>query len=119
MSTNEKRTIDSRMQARLDARARIVKAMGHPTRLFILEELGKGDRCVNELTEMIGADVSTVSKHLSLLKTAGIVQDRKKGSQVYYGLRVPCILKFFDCIEAVLEANARAHAELVSPRCPV
>ncbi len=117
MSTDERPAIDSRMQARLEARARIVKAMAHPTRLFILEELGRGDRCVNELTEMIGADVSTVSKHLSLLKAAGIVQDRKKGSQVYYGLRVPCILKFFDCIEAVLEANAKAHMDLLNPVC--
>lgn len=109
--------IDVQIQARLDARARVIKALAHPSRLFIVEELSSTDRCVNDLTEMIGADVSTVSKHLSLLKAAGIVQDRKQGSQVYYSLRVPCITKFFDCIEAVLEANARAHSECLASRC--
>ena len=48
----------------LEARAKVLKAMAHPSRLFILEELNKGERCVCDLTEMIGADVSTVSKHL-------------------------------------------------------
>ena len=81
--------------------------MAHPTRLFILDELSKnGERCVCELTEMIGADISTVSKHLSILKTAGIVDDDKRGNMVYYHLGVPCILQFFDCIESVLRGSA-------------
>jgi ArsR family transcriptional regulator len=90
----------------LEARAKVLKAMAHPSRLFIIEELEKGERCVCELTDMIGADVSTVSKHLSVLKQAGIVVDDKRGNQVYYQLRVPCILNFFGCIESVLEAQA-------------
>ena len=89
----------------LDARARVLKAMAHPTRLFIIEELEQGERCVCDLTEQIGADVSTVSKHLLVLKQVGIVQDDKRGNQVFYSLRVPCILNFFDCVESVLESN--------------
>jgi len=85
--------------------------MGHPTRLFILEELAKGERCVCELQELIGADLSTVSKHLSLMKSAGLVTDDKRGTQVFYSLRVPCILNFFGCVEAVLKANAESLAE--------
>jgi ArsR family transcriptional regulator len=96
----------------LDERARIIKAMAHPTRLFIIEELEKEERCVCDLTEEIGADVSTVSKHLSVLKQAGIVIDDKRGNQVFYRLRVPCILNFFGCVESVLESNAREHAAL-------
>lgn len=96
----------------LDERARIIKAMAHPTRLFIIEELEKEERCVCDLTEQIGADVSTVSKHLSVLKQAGIVIDDKRGNQVFYRLRVPCILNFFGCVESVLESNAREHAAL-------
>ena len=76
----------------LDARAKVLKAMAHPSRLFILEELEQGERCVCDLTELIGVDVSTVSKHLSVLKQAGIVIDDKRGNQVFYQLRVPCIL---------------------------
>ena len=98
----------------LDARARILKALAHPSRLFILEVLEAGERCVCDLTEMIGSDVSTVSKHLSVLKQAGIVADQKRGNQVFYQLRVPCILNFFGCIETVLQSQARDHAATLS-----
>jgi len=91
-----------------EARARVIKAMAHPTRLFIVEELSSGERCVCELTEMVGADVSTVSKHLSLLKYAGIVEDDKRGTQVFYSLKVPCVLNFFTCVESVLESERNA-----------
>jgi ArsR family transcriptional regulator len=84
--------------------------MAHPSRLFIIEELEKGEQCVCDLTAMIGADISTVSKHLSVLKQAGIVLDDKRGNQVFYRLQVPCILNFFGCVESVLEAQARTHA---------
>jgi len=93
----------------LAARAKVLKAMAHPSRLFILEQLEKGERCVCDLTDMIGADVSTISKHLSVLKQAGIVTDDKRGNQVFYQLSVPCILNFFDCVESVLSAQANAQ----------
>jgi DNA-binding transcriptional ArsR family regulator len=98
----------------LEARARVLKAMAHPSRLFILEELEKEERCVCDLTAMIGADVSTVSKHLSVLKQAGLVSDDKRGNQVFYRLQVPCILNFFGCIESVLESQARTQTASLS-----
>ncbi|HKI51485.1 MAG TPA: metalloregulator ArsR/SmtB family transcription factor [Geothermobacteraceae bacterium] len=98
--------MDTKRKAHLNARATVLKAMAHPTRLFIIEELEKEERCVCALTEQIGVDVSTVSKHLSVLKQAGIVIDDKRGNQVFYRLRVPCILNFFGCVESVLESNA-------------
>ena len=106
--------MDEKAQAKFEARARIFKAMGHPTRLFIVDQLARdGQRCVCELTEMIGADMSTVSKHLAVLREAGIIRDEKRGSQVYYTLRVPCVLKFFDCVESVIKCNAEAQQELI------
>ena len=87
--------------------------MAHPTRLFIVEELSHQECCVCELTEMIGADVSTVSKHLSVLRQAGIVRDEKRGSQVFYSLLVPCVLNFFSCVETVLSSKAKEQAELM------
>ncbi|NQU26125.1 MAG: helix-turn-helix transcriptional regulator [Candidatus Nealsonbacteria bacterium] len=106
--------MDEKTQAKFDARARIFKAMGHPTRLFIVDQLARdGQRCVCELTEMIGADMSTVSKHLAVLREAGIVRDEKKGSQVYYALRLPCVVNFFDCVESVIKCNAKAQQELI------
>ena len=104
--------MDPKIKARYEARARIIKAMSHTTRLFMVDELSKGERCVYELTDMVGDDVSTISKHLSILKGAGIVADEKRGTQVFYSLRVPCVLNFFSCVEAVLKKNATEQAVL-------
>ena len=98
--------MDTKTHAKYEARAKIVKAMAHPTRLFIVDELARGERCVAELTDMIGVEMPTVSRHLSQLKEAGIVEDEKRGAQVFYRLRVPCVLNFFSCVEAV-QRNGR------------
>ena len=85
----------------------ICKALAHPTRLLIVEALCCGERCVCELTVLAGADISTVSRHLSTLKHAGIVVDDKRGNQVFYTLKTPCILDFLGCIErTVAEGSA-------------
>lgn len=102
--------MDGITRQKYEARARVIKAMAHPSRLFMVDELSRGERCVCELRDMIGADISTISKHLSVLKDAGIVEDEKRGLQVFYRLRVPCILNFFGCVEDVLVANARRGA---------
>ena len=103
-------SMDERIRKKYQARARIIKALAHPSRLFIVDELSRGERCVCELRDMIGADMSTVSKHLSVLKEAGIAEDDKRGLKVFYRLRVPCILNFFGCVENVLAENARRVA---------
>lgn len=97
--------MDTQRKQALTARAAILKAMAHPTRLYILEELAQGERCVCELHADTGADISTVSKHLSVLKNAGIVEDEKRGLQVFYRLRCPCILSFLGCVENVIQQN--------------
>ena len=94
-------------KARLEARARVLKALAHPTRLFLIEALSETRHCVNDLTEMVGADTSTVSKHLSILRDAGLIRDEKHGKQVFDTLRIPCALNFLDCVEAVLRERAR------------
>jgi DNA-binding transcriptional ArsR family regulator len=106
--------MDTKTQAKYEARARIIKAMAHPTRLFIVDELARcQQRCVCELTEMIGVDMSTVSRHLAMLKNAGIIEDRKQGAQVYYSLRVRCVLSFLECVESVMKCNARDQQRLL------
>jgi ArsR family transcriptional regulator len=103
----------STIKTQHEARAKIIKAMAHPSRLFIIEELSKKERCVGELTEMIGSDASTVSKHLSVLKNAGLVSDEKRGNSIYYTLRCSCIMDFIGCVEDVLSANAKQHNEIM------
>ena len=107
--------MDTKRLAKYEARAKIIKALAHPARLLIVDELSTADeRCVCELTEMIGSNISTVSRHLAVLKSAGIVQDEKRGQMVFYRLRVKCILKFFDCVESVMACNARVQQELLA-----
>jgi len=105
--------LDKKMYAYYDARAKVIKAMAHPIRLFIVDELSQNEKCVCELTRMIGLDMSTVSKHLSVLKNAGIVQDEKRGLKVYYKLRMPCVLNFFNCVDTVIKDLVREQLELV------
>jgi ArsR family transcriptional regulator len=93
-------------------RARILKAIAHPSRIYIVEKLSEKPHCVCELTEMIGADTSTVSKHLSILKNAGIIEDEKRGTSVYYSLRCQCIMKFMSCIEQVIKMNIDKQSAL-------
>ena len=95
--------VNATVHSRFVAQAVIVKAMAHPSRLFIVDELSRKERCVCELRDMIGADMSTVSKHLSVLRHAGIVMDEKRGNQIFYKLRSPCVLDFFSCVEGVLK----------------
>jgi ArsR family transcriptional regulator len=100
-------------KALIEAKANVLKALGHPTRLWMAEQLAGGEKCVCELVENIDADFSTVSKHLTILKQAGVVIDEKRGKQVYYRLKVPCILQFMPCVEAVLQATAQTHIDLM------
>ena len=96
---------------RLEERADVIKALAHGTRLYLIEQLTGSERCVCELTEMIGSDMSTVSRHLALLKGAGLIEDEKRGQMVYYRLRMKCILSFFECIESVMACNAKIQRE--------
>ena len=100
--------LDGSNRRRYENRARVFKALGHPTRLFIVEQLAGGERCVCELKEMIDADLSTISKHLSVLKNAGLVEDEKRGANVFYRLRISPDGSLFACMEEAAGALASA-----------
>ena len=94
--------------------ATLLKALAHPSRLAMVDALGSGEHCVCELQQLVGSDISTVSKHLAVLKRAGIVIDRREGVQIYYRLRIPCILQVFPCVAAVMQADHHEKACTVS-----
>ena len=79
----------------------------------MVDLLAEREYCVCEFAEMVGSDMSTVSRHLAQLREAGIVEDEKRGTQVFYHLSMPCVLKMFDCIEPVLRARGQAYLEAV------
>ena len=85
------------------AQAAIIKAMAHPTRLLILNSLKKKETCVCALRDLVGDDISTVSKHLLVLKKAGLVAARREGNWLHYRLLCPCVLEFTECIKGIIK----------------
>lgn len=91
--------------AQFKAQAQVFKALSHAGRLLMLDELSRGERCVCELAALVGSEMPTISRHLSLLKNAGIVDDEKRGAQVFYRLVTPCVMNFFECVASVREKS--------------
>ena len=90
-----------------EIRAKIMKAMAHPVRLMIVDFLKKREHSFSEIFDLFQLDKSTISKHLLVLKEAGIISSRKDGLEMYYKLDVPCVTDFFTCATAVIESNVK------------
>ncbi len=90
-----------------EIRAKIIKAMAHPVRLMMIEFLKTGERSFSGIFDLFQLDKSTVSKHLLVLKEAGIISSRKAGADMIYRLDVPCVTDFFSCVTAVIESNVK------------
>lgn len=82
--------------------ARVLKALANASRLKIVDRLSRGECSVGELTDLVGSDRTTVSKHLAVLRSHGIVDDRREGNVVYYTLLTPCVMNFFSCATQVI-----------------
>jgi len=89
-------------------RVAVLKALAHPTRLLLTERLMQGELCVGELRDLVGDDVSTVSKHLLILRHAGVVACQKRGLNVYYRLACECFSDFLQCVDQVCPPPAMA-----------
>ena len=96
----------------LEIRAGILKAMAHPSRLLVLQALNNSEMSVAQLTELVGADMSTVSRHLAVLKGAGLLKTDKRGNQVFYQLTAPCVLSFFQCLDEVLASQFQDQIDM-------
>jgi ArsR family transcriptional regulator len=83
--------------------AQVLKALANESRLLIVDRLSRGECSVGELTELVGSDQSTVSKHLAVLRAHGIVRDHRRGNVVQYELMTPCVVTFFACASKVIE----------------
>ena len=96
----------------LELRAAALKALGQPTRLRILELLRNGERCVCEIFPAIEEEQSSVSRHLAVLKTAGLVVSRKEGLNVHYRVKDPRLFALLDSVDAVLHTHLQEHREI-------
>ncbi len=89
----------------LEMKANVLKALGQPTRLKILEFLRNGERCVCEIFPAIQEEQSNVSRHLAMMKAAGILASRKEGQMVHYRVRDPQVFKLLDGVSALLKLH--------------
>lgn len=99
----------NRQQAK--ARADILKAVAHPTRVLMLDALSRGDRCVNDLRHLAATSLPTISRHLDKLKKAGLVTERRSGPRVIHHLACPCILQALNCTYGVLQSVKKRHGD--------
>jgi ArsR family transcriptional regulator len=83
-------------------KADILKGIAHPVRLRVVEALAKREMCVCEIAELFDFDRTTISKHLSLMKSLGILDSRKDGLNVMYSLRMRCLASLLSCVEKVV-----------------
>jgi ArsR family transcriptional regulator len=90
----------------LDTRVAAIKALAHPTRLRIAEALAAGPLCVSEIHALTNADLSTVSKHLTLMRKAGWLACEQRGLHVHYRLACDCLPTFLRCIDSIKGDNS-------------
>ncbi len=86
------------IQKKYKHRSEIMKALAHPTRLFIIDFLSDGEKCVCEIVEQVGVDISTISKHLAIMKKVRLVDSEKRGLKIFYKLVCPCVSDLFNCL---------------------
>ena len=98
----------------LQAQAKIFKALGHPSRLLIVDALRQGEKCVCDLQVLVGHDMSTVSKHLAVLREAGVVASAKRGTNIYYRLALCCLDTFLKCTEEAVRSRILSDAALLA-----
>jgi DNA-binding transcriptional ArsR family regulator len=95
-------------------KAEIIKAVGHPLRVAVVDFLKDGEKCVCEIAEHIGSERSNVSRHLAVMLKAGVLRSRKDGLMVFYELRTPCILNFLNCATQALKHNVNEDVQVLA-----
>ena len=105
--------LNQKKQLLFEKQAEITKSIAHPLRIAIVDFLKDGEQCVCDIAEHIGSERSNVSRHLSVMVNAGVLESHKEGLKVIYKLKTPCILDFFSCTAACLRQQAKENEKLL------
>jgi len=97
-------------------KAAIIKGLAHPARIGIVEALSEGEMCVCDIAEKFTLDRTSISKHLALLKSLDILDDRREGLHIYYSLRMKCLATLLKCVEFVAQGQ-EPEASLLTCTC--
>jgi ArsR family transcriptional regulator len=95
-----------------ERQACILQAIGHPIRIAIAHFLKDGEQCVCDIADYVGSERSNVSKHLSIMINAGLLESRKEGLNVIYRLKCRCIPDFLSCVTDVLKQQVKENKKL-------
>jgi ArsR family transcriptional regulator len=98
----------------VEQRTAVFKALGHPARLRMVDALGEGELCVCDLVKIAGLQWSTVSRHLAILKDAGVVDDERRGKQIFYRLTLCCVADMNRCLDGRQEASCASSSSTYS-----
>ncbi len=79
--------------------AAVFKALGHPERVRLVRALAQAPQCVCRLHEAHRCDLSTLSRHLAVLKAAGVVEAHRRGREIEYTLKLRCAADFLMCLD--------------------
>jgi ArsR family transcriptional regulator len=90
----------------------LIKSLANPTRLMIVDCLRDGEKSVGEIIQITQEEQSNISKSLGILKSHGLIKDRKEGLNVYYSLKICCINEFFCCLDNIISENLKYQQEL-------
>jgi DNA-binding transcriptional ArsR family regulator len=96
-----------------ERQAEIAKSIAHPLRMAVLDYLKDGPQCVCDIAKVAGSERSNISKHLSIMVSAGVLESQKKGLQVIYKVRTPCVVESVACLTRCLRENALAEQKLL------
>lgn len=100
-------------------KAEFFKALAHPIRIRILDCLRDGEKCVNELSEILQIEPANVSQQLAILRVRGIVLGRKSGSNVYYSVADPMIFRLLDVAKSIFNNHLVGVREILDQMEPV
>ena len=104
---------DKNRQLLFEKQAEVAKAIAHPLRTAIIDFLRDGEQCVCDIADYVGSERSNISRHLSVMVKAGVLEYRKEGLKVIYRLKCTCILDFFSCVTDVLRQQAKENEKLL------
>ena len=106
--------LSKKKQLLFEKQAEIAKAIAHPLRIAVVNFLKDGEQCVCDIAQHVGSERSNVSRHLSVMSNAGLLEYRKEGLKVIYRLKTPCILEFFSCVSRVLKQQVKEDERLLA-----
>ena len=94
-------------------KASVFQALGHPTRIAIVEVLRDGELPAGVIQERLGIEQANLSQHLAILRSRQIVSNRKEGNQVFYSLRNPVLVEVLDVMRRYFQTNLKDAVQML------